>query len=199
MPMFCVTPAIAVVNVVSGLQSAGARHVLHDDAGLAGNVIGEMAREQTRILVIAAARAETDHDADGLAFVELGRGLGLDAERGERADGERDSGGDGKADRHKGSSIEQISAGELCNRYANCVKKGTFLHLLRSGRHTCVLQRSLAWPRARQCHFFRASPPIALVKAIGGKISSALQPLSLNRRDDASISLSDAAASPAVA
>ena len=59
------------VEVVGRAQAAGARHVLHHDAGIAGNVAADMAREQTREAVIAAAGAVADDQVDLPAAVEI--------------------------------------------------------------------------------------------------------------------------------
>ena len=45
-------------------QAAGAGHVLHDDVGIAGQVLAEMAREVARIDVVGRARRIADHHRD---------------------------------------------------------------------------------------------------------------------------------------
>ena len=59
------------VEIAHRGQAAGARHVLDDDVGIAGDVADEMARQRSGIDVIAAARREADHDGEGLALVEI--------------------------------------------------------------------------------------------------------------------------------
>ena len=58
------------VHMVGADQMAGARHVLDDNRGLAGNMLADMARNRARIGVEAAAGRGGDDDADGFAFVE---------------------------------------------------------------------------------------------------------------------------------
>ena len=65
-----------VVEPVGEPQAAGAFHVLRRHLRIAGNVLAEMARDQPRVDVVAAADAVADHHVDGLALVELGRRLG---------------------------------------------------------------------------------------------------------------------------
>ena len=50
------------------------RHVLHDDRGLAGNVLAEMARRHPRLQIVPAAHAGADDERDLPARVELIRG-----------------------------------------------------------------------------------------------------------------------------
>ena len=54
------------------VSAAGARLVLHDHGRVAGNVLGDVARQRARVDVVARADADADHDAHGLAFVEGG-------------------------------------------------------------------------------------------------------------------------------
>ena len=54
---------------------AGARHVLHDDVGLARNVLADMAREDARVAVERATGAEADRYGERLAGVEIGQGF----------------------------------------------------------------------------------------------------------------------------
>ena len=65
-----------VVEPVGEPQAAGAFHVLRRHRRIAGNVLAEVARDQPRVDVVAAADAVADHHLDGLALVELGRRLG---------------------------------------------------------------------------------------------------------------------------
>ena len=71
------------VRVVGGDQARGAGHVLHDDGRLARNVLREMAGEQPRVGIEAAARRVADDDPHRLACVGLAGRL---ARRGESAD-----------------------------------------------------------------------------------------------------------------
>ena len=61
-----------VVEVVRGLERARARHVLHHDGRIAGDVLADMAGENAGIGVVAAAGAVADDQVDGLAAVEVG-------------------------------------------------------------------------------------------------------------------------------
>ena len=61
----------AGVEVSDRRQASGARHVLHQHAGIARNCAAEMARQQPRILIIAAARRIPDHQGDGPALEEF--------------------------------------------------------------------------------------------------------------------------------
>jgi hypothetical protein len=60
------------------VQAAGALHVLHDQFGLAVDVLGQMPSEQPRLGVGRRAGAEVDQHRETLAFVErlLRRGAG---------------------------------------------------------------------------------------------------------------------------
>jgi hypothetical protein len=60
-----------VVEIVRRNDAAAARHVARNDGGIAGNVSAEMARNQARIGVVGAARADRDDDRDGLAAVKV--------------------------------------------------------------------------------------------------------------------------------
>jgi hypothetical protein len=64
------------VDVVAGDHAAGARHVLHDDGRIAGNVAGEMLADGAAVEIVAAARIRPHQDRDGLALVEIGAALG---------------------------------------------------------------------------------------------------------------------------
>ena len=70
-----------VVDVVGGVQAAGAGEVLDDEVRVAGKVPAHVAAERARIEVIAAAGGVADDDGDVLALVELGHGLRLGAGR----------------------------------------------------------------------------------------------------------------------
>jgi len=59
-----------LVDVVRGLEAAGAGHVLRHDGRLSGNVLAEMARDQAAVEIVAAAGGVTDRDGDGLAREE---------------------------------------------------------------------------------------------------------------------------------
>ena len=59
-----------IVNVVHRDHRPGARHVLHDDLGIAGNVFRHIAGEHAGPAIIKAARRQTHDNADALAFVE---------------------------------------------------------------------------------------------------------------------------------
>ena len=59
------------VEIAHRGQAPGARHVLHDDGRIAGNVIADIARQHARIIVVAAGRREADHDGEELALVEI--------------------------------------------------------------------------------------------------------------------------------
>jgi hypothetical protein len=61
-----------IVEVIGGAQTSGAGHVLHDDAGIAGNVPAHVARQEPRIHIVAAARPIADDESDLLALVEIG-------------------------------------------------------------------------------------------------------------------------------
>ena len=58
-------------------QAARTRHVLHNGRRCAGHVPRDVAREQARIEVIAAARAIADNDRQLLAAVEICDGIGV--------------------------------------------------------------------------------------------------------------------------
>ena len=75
------------VKEIRGDDAAGRGHVLHDDGGLAGDMVDHVARQQPRAdVVIRAGRMANDH-ADLLAAVEILdglRGRGRGGEDGER-------------------------------------------------------------------------------------------------------------------
>jgi hypothetical protein len=58
-------------EIVRGPHGACPRHVLHHDHGVAGNVAGEMARDDPGGDVITAARAVADDEVDVAGFVEV--------------------------------------------------------------------------------------------------------------------------------
>src|SRR6266511_2195652 len=59
------------VHEVRGLEPARARHVLDDDARIAGDVIFEYLYDQPRRGVVGAAGGGADDEADLLALVEV--------------------------------------------------------------------------------------------------------------------------------
>ena len=59
------------VHVAGRLVAARARHVLHHDRRVAGNVFAHVAAERAAVVVVAAAGSAADKDVDGLAAVEL--------------------------------------------------------------------------------------------------------------------------------
>ena len=59
------------IEVANRGQAAGARHVLHDDGRISGNVIADVARNIARVTVVAAGRREADDDTEHLALVEV--------------------------------------------------------------------------------------------------------------------------------
>jgi hypothetical protein len=68
------------------------RHVLHDDCGMARDMLAEMARGDARLQVVAAAGPGTDNEADLLAGVEI---LAMSRRRTGRQNGEDKSCEDG--------------------------------------------------------------------------------------------------------
>ena len=73
------------VHIVCRDHSAGAFHVLHGDAGVAGNEAAEVPGDQTAGGVDAAARVEADHQRDALALVEVVRSGGCGQVGGQRS------------------------------------------------------------------------------------------------------------------
>ena len=71
-----------LVEIVRGLEAAGARHVLRDQRRLSGDVLAQVARHHAAVEIVAAARGVADGDGDGLAGEELlgrlGGGIGAD-------------------------------------------------------------------------------------------------------------------------
>ena len=63
-----------LVEIIGGLEAAGARHVLRDQGRLSGDVLAQVARHHAAVEIVAAARGVADGDGDGLAGEErLGR------------------------------------------------------------------------------------------------------------------------------
>ena len=65
-------------HVVGVNDSAGAGHIVDNHAGIAGNILAEMARDRSRISVVTAAGRESDDQPNRLALVKTivtGRGL----------------------------------------------------------------------------------------------------------------------------
>src|SRR5215469_12443032 len=60
------------LQIEHGPNTAGARHVLHHDVRIAGNVRGEIRREGERVGGVAAARPGAEDPVDLLALVEIG-------------------------------------------------------------------------------------------------------------------------------
>jgi hypothetical protein len=61
--------------MVGGAQAARAFHVLHDDVRIARDMPAEVAADQPRGIVVAAADAVADHDRYRLALVEIVVGM----------------------------------------------------------------------------------------------------------------------------
>jgi hypothetical protein len=57
--------------MVHSHKTAAARHVLHDDGGLAGGVIAKMACEQSRVNIAPTPDAEADEHCHLLAHVKV--------------------------------------------------------------------------------------------------------------------------------
>ena len=67
------------IEIVGGEEPARARHALHDEVGLAGDVVAHVRGQEPRIFGVAAGDAGADQDADLLALVEgLLRGPGAE-------------------------------------------------------------------------------------------------------------------------
>src|SRR6185503_20474463 len=58
------------VEIVGELEAAGARHVLHHHAGIAGHMTADMPRQHAAIEVVAAAGGIADQDLELLAAKE---------------------------------------------------------------------------------------------------------------------------------
>src|SRR5262249_6292062 len=76
-------PGCRIVDVIGRRETARSRHVLHDDGWIARDMFAEVARHQTRLSVITAARAGTDDERYLPAGVEFGNRLRCGAYRGE--------------------------------------------------------------------------------------------------------------------
>ena len=59
------------VEIAHRGQTPRPRHVLHDDGRIAGNVAADIARQDARIIVVAAGGREADHDGEELALVKI--------------------------------------------------------------------------------------------------------------------------------
>ena len=59
------------IDEIGRAQAAGAGHLLGNDRGIARNVLAEIAAEQPRIGVVAAADAVADDQRDVAALVEI--------------------------------------------------------------------------------------------------------------------------------
>src|SRR5262249_3306962 len=68
-------PGRGIGDVIGRRETAGSRHVLHDDGRRARDMLTEVARHQTRLSVVAAARAGADDERHLLAGVEFGNRL----------------------------------------------------------------------------------------------------------------------------
>src|SRR5262249_49020820 len=73
-----------IVDVIGRRETAGSRHVLHDDGRIARDMLAKVARYQTRLPAVAAARAGADDERDLPAGVEFGNRLRRGASRGEQ-------------------------------------------------------------------------------------------------------------------
>ena len=58
------------VDVIGCDHHAGARHIVDDDGGRTGNVLGHLPGDHARIGIETAARRAADDDTHGLAFKE---------------------------------------------------------------------------------------------------------------------------------
>src|SRR5258705_412544 len=68
-------------NMIRGDQAARARHIFHDDTGIARNVSAQVARNGAGVSIKAAAGGKADDDANVFAFVEIIRGGALSGAR----------------------------------------------------------------------------------------------------------------------
>src|SRR5262245_21734089 len=80
-------PGRGIGDVIGRRETAGSRHVLHDDGRRARDMLTEVARHQTRLSVVAAARAGADDESDLPAGVEFGNRLRRGASCGEQCCG----------------------------------------------------------------------------------------------------------------
>jgi hypothetical protein len=58
------------IDVIGRDQTAGARHVVHGNRGIARYVLAQMARDHARICVIASSWSETYNDANVFAGIK---------------------------------------------------------------------------------------------------------------------------------
>src|SRR5262249_29741953 len=70
------------VEAVRRLDRAGARHVLHDNGRVSGDVAADVAAERAGVEVVATARGVADHQVDAAPAVEVGHGVRLRANAG---------------------------------------------------------------------------------------------------------------------
>ena len=66
----CPVAGGAVVEEIHHRQAAGARHVLHHHARVAGNIFADVRRKDARREIIGAARRNADIEAQDLALEE---------------------------------------------------------------------------------------------------------------------------------
>ncbi len=78
-----------LVEIVGGLEAAGARHVLRNEGRLSRNVLAQVARHHAAVEIVAAARGVADGDRDGLAGEELVGRLGGGLSRGQQQERNR--------------------------------------------------------------------------------------------------------------
>ena len=60
------------LEILDGLQAAGARHILCDEFGFAGDILTHIACYKPAVGVESAARRESNYDGDRFALVEIG-------------------------------------------------------------------------------------------------------------------------------
>src|SRR5687768_6948415 len=67
-----------IVDIVGSDHGTAARHVLHNEAGISGNVLAHVLCDEARPEVVRAARRKSDEDAHGLAIEKrrLGQEIG---------------------------------------------------------------------------------------------------------------------------
>ena len=63
-------PDMIIIPASSFFMGSGAGHILYNDVRVPGNVLGHMAGENARVLIVKAARGKTNDDADGFVLVE---------------------------------------------------------------------------------------------------------------------------------
>ena len=97
------------VDGIGSAHAARARHVLHSDRRLPGNMVGEMARQEARVNIVAAADAVAAHDGDAFAFVEFRVGssaaAGRQGEGAKQRDRENVCACRASPDRHVGGAV----------------------------------------------------------------------------------------------